>query len=332
MSRNQHFLALLPLLSVLTMAPAEIKTQANYRSLASVEEVKQSAYPKYDARAEKIDRTKIQISADLDLAAFSKKGEDFREKLLKERKDYKVDEINKESVAAQKKRIENLISGMVELEEYARSLKEKKAWDEMGEEIAQKTMAELKTTLESLLQDEIENELIVLKDESKTSAPSSVCELEEKNKILTKQVEDLLAEQKRILESMTGMSSMMVEMNQRLQQAQQPYSIPSWLMSGSLVNPQFQYPYYMASPTIIMVNNSQAPQSEMNFIGGSNPQLGQQNFDQNIQSGQYQLGPQAYPIQNNYFAPSPFPSPVMSDPNSFNFGQVGMGQFSPLTV
>ncbi len=331
MSRNQHFLALLPLLSVLTMAPAEIKPQANYRSLASVEEVKQSAYPKYDARAEKIDRSQIQISADLDLSAFSKKGEDFREKLLKERKEYKVDEVNKEAVASQKKRIEDLVIGMVELEENARTLKEKKVWTEMGEEIAQKTMAELKTTLESLLQDEIENEVIVLKDESKTKAPSSLCDLEEKNKILTKQVEDLLAEQKRILESMTGMSSMMVEMNQRLQQAQQPYSIPSWLMAGSLVNPQFQYPY-MAGPTIIMVTNSQAPQAEMNFIGGSNPHLGQQNFDQNIQSGQYQLGPQIYPIQNNYFSPAPFSSPVISDPNSFNFGQVGMGQFSPLTV
>lgn len=331
MSRNQHILALLPLLSILTMTPAEIKPQANYRSLASVEEVKQSAYPKYDARAEKIDRTQFQIAPDLDLSAFSQKGEEFREKLLKERKEFKVDETNEESVAGQKKKIEDLVTGMAELEENVRILKEKKAWDEMGEEIALKTIAELKTTLESLLQDEIENELIVLKDESKAKAPSSLCDLEEKNKILTKQVEDLLAEQKRILESMTGMSSMMVEMNQRLQQAQQPYSIPSWLMAGSLVNPQFQYPY-MAGPTIIMINNSQEPRPEMNFIGGSNPLLGQQNFEQNIQSGQFQLGQQIYPNQNNYFSPSPFSSPVMNDPNSFNFGQIGMGQFTPPTV
>jgi flagellar motor protein MotB len=331
MSRFHHLLAVLPLLSVLTMAPAELKSQANYRSLASVEEVKQSAYPKYEARAEKIDRSQIQIPSDLDLSAFSKKGDEFREKLLKERKNYKVDETNKEAVDIQKKVLEELVAGLVELEENVKILKEKKAWDEIGEEIAQKTMAELKTTLESLLQDEIENELIVLKDKSKTQASSSVCDLEEKNKILTKQVEDLLAEQKRILESMTGMSTMMVEMNQRLQQSQQPYSIPSWLMAGSLVNPQFQYPY-MATPTIIMINGAQAPQAEMNFIGGSNPQIGQQNFDQNIQSGQYQLGPQLYPTQNNYFSPSPFSSPVMNDPNAFNFGQVGMGQFILPTV
>ncbi len=297
----------------------QIESKFPSRSIAS--EVI-AAHPKYEARAAKIDRTKIEIDKDLDLTCFSERGEAFRTRLLQERKDYKVDLVEKDAVAAQKARLQGLVSSLVDLEVDMVALKEKKAWESAGEEIANTTMAELKTTLESLLQDEIENELAVLKDQIKkdeapvvvkveTKEDDKICDLEEKNKVLTKQVEDLLAQQKKIMDTMLGMSSMMVQMNQQMQMPQQQYSIPSWLMAGSLVNPQFQYPYN-SGPTIIMMG------------GGSDygPQMGQQNYQQNGQSGQFQYQQPQQQYIAPYSRPDQFVAGNFGGNNSqfFNFG------------
>ncbi|MBA2405601.1 MAG: hypothetical protein H0V66_12565 [Bdellovibrionales bacterium] len=316
-SSNHNFLAIFPLFAVLSISPMQLESKHSSRSIAS--EVVVSAHPKYEARAAKIDRTKIEIDKDLDLTCFSERGEALRTRLLQERKDYKVDVIEKDAVAAQQARLEGLVSGLVSLEVDMAALKEKKAWESqqaagepnVGEEIANKTMAELRTTLESLLQDEVENELAVLKakikkeeetpvvvkeEEKPKTSEDVICELEDKNKVLSKQVEDLLAEQKKIMETMLGMSNMMVQMNQRMQmpqQQQQQYTIPGWAMSGSLVNPYVQYPYNSA-PTIIYMNGASSQQG---------PQLGQMNYQQNLASGQFHYPYQQQPQYQQQFQP-----------------------------
>ena len=362
MKHSNHFLALLPLFTILTMSPAHLESQFADRSIASVEEgivgegeVKVSAHPKYQARAEKIDKTKIQIDPDLDLNCFSDRGDDLRKRLMEMRKDYKVDVVEKGAVEVQKIRVQGLVENLVSLEADFAALKEKKAFVEEGEKIAEGTINELKTTLESLLIDELENDFIVLKeeikqkeakekeevivkDEPKKEEPKKeeqsedekrICELEEKNKVLNEQVEKLLAEQKKILETMLGMNNMMIQMQQN-QQQQQP-QIPSWLMAGSLVNPQFQYPY-MQSPTIIMINNGTGASDQLGLIGGQ--QLGAQNYQQGLQSGQYQLQQQP-----SYFGPNPYmpdprfslPAPIMpgvfgNSPFQYNFGPTPFNQ------
>lgn len=349
MSRSSHhILALLPLFSILTMSPMQLETKAAYRSIASVTEIKEIKTPKYQARAAKIDRTKIVVDKDMDLDCFSQMGEAYRNKLLQERKDYKVDIVDKDAVAAQKKRVDDLVLGLVELEEDVKFLKAKNAWIPQGEEIAMNTMNELKITLESLLQDEIENDLAVLQDqikkdegrvvvaeepkkeEPKTEEPKKeepqsedqkkICDLEEKNKVLSKQVEDLLAEQKKIMETMLGMNNMMIQMNQRMQQPQ--YSIPSWLMAGSLVNPQLQYPY-MASPTIIMIGGQNNQLIQPDFIGGQQRQgYGQYQFPQPMPMPQ-----QYYPMQTPYSQPVPYNQGSFgTDPSMYNFGQAPTNQ------
>lgn len=280
MSRfNHHFLAMLPLFSILSMSPVQLESNLPSRSIAS--EVA-AAHPKYEARASKIDRTKIEIDKDLDLNCFSERGEALRERLMTERKEYKVDLVEKDGVAAQKARLQGLVSSLVEFEEDMKALKEKKAFEPEGEKIAEGTINELKTTLESLLIDEIENELNVLKAEHKqddeekpevvvetpkppvqTEAEKQLCELEDKNKVLTKQVEDLLAQQKTIMETMLGMNKMMIQMNQQMQQQQQ--GIPQWLLSGSMMNPQLLYPTTHGT-TIIMVGGQQS-MPQQSFIG-----------------------------------------------------------------
>jgi hypothetical protein len=338
------------------MSPMQIESHFPSRSIAS--EVVVAAYPKYESRAAKIDRTKIEIDKDLDLTCFSERDEAFRTRLLQERKDYKVDLVEKDAVAAQKARIEGLVSGLVDLEVDMAALKEKKAWEPTGEEIANKTMAELKTTLESLLKDEVENELAVLKDQIKkdeaavvvvkeepvkeetpkveTAQDDLICDLEDKNKALTKQVEDLIADQKKIMETMLGMNTMMAQMFQQMQSSQQQqqgynYSIPSWLMSGSMVNPQFQYPSY-ASPTIIMMNGY-GQQGAQDFTI-RNPQdgyqMGSQNYQQNGQSNNYQY-PQNIP---SYYQPQQFQAAqdFGTSPYSYNFGPTAFNQMPIQTI
>lgn len=352
MSRLTHsFLAILPLFSILTMSPMQLESHVASRSIASETT---SSYPKYESRAAKIDRTKIEIDKDLDLTCFSERGEAFRTRLLQERKDYKVDLVEKDAVATQKARIEGLVSGLVDLEVDMAALKEKKAWEPTGEEIANKTMAELKTTLESLLQDEVENELAVLKDQVKkdeaalvvvkeepvketpkveTAQDDTICDLEEKNKVLTKQVEDMIAEQKKIMDTMLSMNTMMAQMFQHMQSQQQQSTFPSWLMSGSLVNPQFQYPTY-ASPTIIFMNApGQQQGQDYNFINPqTGNQLGNQNYQQNAQSNNYQY-PQTAPAyyQPQYtqqFSAQDFGS----SPLSYNFGPTPFNQLPIRTI
>ena len=327
MSRS-HFIAILPLFSILTMSPIQIEAKFASRTIAS--EVI-SAHPKYEVRAAKIDRSKIEIDKDLDLACFSERGEALRTRLLQERKNYKVDLVEKDAVAGQRARVEGLIKGLVNLEVDMAALKVKKAWGPIGEEIANKTMAELKTTLESLLQDEVENELVVLKDKikkeevpvvvkdepkeeekEKTEEEQKICDLEDQNEVLSKQIKDLLDEQKKIMDSMLGMSNMMVQMNQQMQQQQ--YSIPSWLMSGPSFNPYTYGP--MSPPTIIMLNSSP--------LGPSyGPLLGQQNYQQNLQSGQYQYPQQQQPQYQSYNQPGTFGSGDLS----YNFGPGATNKF-----
>jgi hypothetical protein len=330
-SFSTSFLAVMPLFALLTMSPAQIESTHKGRSLASVEEeTVSSSFPKYEARAAQIDRTKITIDSDLDLSCFSDRGEAFRNRLLEERKNYKVDLVDKEGSKLQKGRVQSLVQSLVELEEDFKALKAKSAWTPDGEEIAKKTMSELKTTLESLLIDEVENELLVLKqeikdkevvkeepkEEPKSDQDEKICDLEEKNKVLSKQVEDLLAEQKKILETMVGMNTMMTQMHQQQQQPQQQYAVPSWLLSGSLVNPYLQYPYH-SSPTIIMMGNQ----------GG--PVMGQNAYEQGAFPGQFQYqSPYQYQPMPQTYGPQWNMEPQPYSPFSVNPGQFGQGPMS----
>ena len=85
-----------------------------------------------------------------------------------------IDLCEKEHVDAQKKRVEDLVSGLVALEEDSKYVKEKGLITAEGIEIHDKSMNELKVTLESILQDEVEHDLIVAKERLR--------ELEEKQK------------------------------------------------------------------------------------------------------------------------------------------------------
>lgn len=358
MTNSKHILAVLPLFAVLSMSPAHLEQKAISRSIASepVTEVK-SLTPKYDLRAEKVDKTKLAKNEALDMTKFSAKADEFRAKLQKERKEYMIDLCEKEHVDAQKKRVEDLVSGLVALEEDSKFVKEKGLLAAEAVENHDKSMNELKITLESILQDEVEHDLIVakerlreleekqkeqekpvVKEEPKKDEPvvvkeepkkskeeELICELEEKNKVLTKQVDDLMKEQKKIMDTMLGMNQMMVQMSQQMQQQQQQQSyIPSWMMAGALVNPLLQYPSYFPQylpQQTIVINNGQ------DHLFGQG-QMGSQTMQQGAYSPQFQMPGMYQPQQDPRFSiPDHNPGNFgMSSPFQFNFGPTPFNQ------
>jgi hypothetical protein len=344
-SSNHHFLAILPLFAILSISPMQLDSKLDSgRSIASEVIVSQ---PKYEARAAKIDRTKIVIDKDLDLNCYNDREGAFRKRLIEVKEAYKVDETQKEAVSLQKIKIDALISSLVDLEEDMKALKEKKV-----DPKADVAMRDFKIILEGLLEDEAKNEDIVAKAEAaKEEAPQvattkpevkpeaeaekpakdepkkeddALCDLQEKNLVLTKQVEELLAQQKTIMENMVSMTQMMMQIHQRSQM------LPSWMTNGSMMGQQQPQQY----PTMPNLGNGQwifIPQNSMQVASGQawepnvqtqTPQLGQGTFQQAAQGPfNYQPLPQA-PIWNNS-VPSMSYSPANfgSSPASFNFSQ-----------
>jgi hypothetical protein len=368
-STRSSLLMVVPLLTVMSLSPQKLSSSKSYRLPASDIEVqesdkKSSSFPKYDARVKKLDAKSIVVPEDMDLSCFSERGEAFRKKLMEARQKFQVELTEKDAVKAQKDLNQSLVVELKELEEAFNFLQEKKSFQEYGEKIAQGTLQELKTSLESLLIDELENDFIVLSHDTKekeklalaekekaekekeeekkevvkeekpveTSQDDKICDLQDKNLALTKQVEDLLAEQKKITESLVSMNQMMLQMQQQQQQMNQ---FPAW-MYGPLVSPQFQYPYH-SQPTVIFVGGQYQSPYGTNFNSlPNNALMGQNPYQNGLNSGDFQfnqyLAP-SYQMEQQYqpMMPNPLFAPAQSfgfGPFSYNFGQAP--QFQPI--
>jgi hypothetical protein len=323
MTQTKNTLAAVLLLGALSYSPINNeKSPTVHRGIASIIE---SSTPKYQARADKIDQSKLELKKDIDLTQFSEIAEAYRNKLLKFKSEYKITEIDSKKVEDQKQSLQGLVEGLVVIEKHVKELQDKKAWEPEGEKIALNSINELKIALEGLLQDESENDLIVLKDktlkeeeeakkkENKEEKPKDelVCELQEQNKKLTGQIEILMKQ--------------VQEMQLRLSQPVQPQHPFQWYLPP--VNPYIQYPYYQAqgSTNIFILGNSSMPQLQApSMIQGQVPQ----------EFGQFQLPQQSqfqFPgqkIWNGSYDPSGVSSgPFMSgdfnntQPGFFNFNQ-----------
>ena len=110
---NHHFLAILPLFAILSISPMQLDSKIQTRSIAS--EIVEGQ-PKYEARAAKIDRSKIVIDKDLDLNCYNDRESALRKRILEVRDGYKVTETDKEAVSHQKLKVDSLISSLVDLE------------------------------------------------------------------------------------------------------------------------------------------------------------------------------------------------------------------------
>lgn len=250
-----------PLLSILSLSPAQLQTRQVSRQLASVVEQKaESKHPRFDKIISKVDK---QIPAQgITVDKFLEKTGAMNDKLKKERESFKKNIDNKDEVALQRKGIEALISELVVLEEELKALQDKKILKDEHVIEGQKSLEEFKIVAEELLTELESNETlvakteepkkeeaVVVKEEPKKEEPKEeetkkeetkkeeVCK-DDKSKVLPSSANELYAQQNMILQQMLGVSQMMLMMLQQ----QQMYQMQQQFQLQGPVNQQaYQY-------------------------------------------------------------------------------------------
>lgn len=239
---NRHHLAIIPLLTILSASPEIIDSKINFRSIASYS-VTEESYPKLEVFRKAQKPEDIKKDQHISLSDFKAKKDALSEKLKKEREGFKKEQSDKVIVEEQKKSVNSLAIEALILEADLKDLQERKILGEEEEGLV-KADKEAKSIVESLLGDLEANQALVAKadapkveepkkdepkkeeakkeeakkEETKTEEPKKeVCESEEKNKVLTAQVEELLKQQQQIMQTMMGMAQMMVTMFQNQQ-------------------------------------------------------------------------------------------------------------------
>lgn len=302
---KRHHLAILPLLSILSMSPGVVESHFADRQIASVvEDVKEvKGHPKLEVLVSKVDPKSLIKDRNLDMDKLKAKGEALLAKVSKEREDFKKDQSDKVVVEEQRKRVEAIVIDLLLVESAVKELDEKKVITAEDKTLAEKGLLIQRDVIESLLVDLEANEVLVAKasepkveepkkedkpvvaeepkkEEPKTEEPKKeeekpvvaeepkkeepkkeeakkeVCEADEKNKVLTAQIEQLLKQQNQIMQTMMGMAQMMVSMHQ--QQQPNPY-----YANGPGMNVQNPYQYnqpFTAGNWVYMPNGFQPNQ------------------------------------------------------------------------
>jgi hypothetical protein len=259
---KHHSLALLPLLTVLSLSPSVVQNKYAQRHLASIidsETKVEEEYPLLAVAIKKVDLTDLERSDDLDAEKLKIKDQDLQVKLKNERESFLKDSSHKELVSGQRQHLEGLIKELAVIEEDGKVLKEKEGLPPEDEDLLKKNLSEHKNVLESLLKDLKANEKliaeteieepkkedtpVVVEDNEKENGPNKEETCEHDNKALSEQVAKLIEEQSKIMQSVLGLTQFMQQM---LQQQQQQQSLAMWApyLSGSLM----QYPFMYQNP------------------------------------------------------------------------------------
>lgn len=294
---KHHYLAIVPLLSLLAMSPAQFETKTISRSLASVvEQEVEKPFPRYEALAGKINRKALMPDKNLTKESFDGKVKSLKDKLALDRKEIKVEIKDKEEIALQNEKALNLVTDIILIEEDLKVIQEKKLMDEPTLKLAEERVKDFKTTLEGILTDIHNNEVLAdkpaepkkeepavvtdapkkeepavvatdpakeevattpAKEEKKEEKPSSeICALQDQNKLLTKQVEELLADQKKINESLVNITSTLAQLVQHQMNPWNNYL--SGPMPGLTYSQQYPVPQNMGGQWVYMTNPQQA--------------------------------------------------------------------------
>jgi len=92
MTQTKNTLAVLLILGAFSYSPLNSeKSPKVSRGIASVIE---SSTPRYAGRADKVDKSKLELKKDIHLTQFSEIAEAYRNKLLKIKSEYKIEEID----------------------------------------------------------------------------------------------------------------------------------------------------------------------------------------------------------------------------------------------
>ncbi len=237
--KRQH-LAILPLFSILTLSPGVMESRLAERHIASVIE-EEKGHPKLEVLVSKVDSKSLMKDKDLDNIKFNNKVLELEKKLNLEKEQFKKEQSDKIIVEEQRKKVESLVIELLLVEGGHKELLEKKLIEESESELIVKEINFKKDIIEGLLIDLEANEALVVKasepkleepkkeevkpvvaeEAKKEESKKEVCESDEKNKVLTTQIEQLMKQQNQIMQTVLGMAQMMVSMHQQ-QSLQQP--------------------------------------------------------------------------------------------------------------
>lgn len=231
----------------------------------------QVAHPRFDKLAEKVLEKKTNEDLELSVKKFKEKSLKLQEdvaKLKEEKSDKKGD------------KIEDLAIGLLLIEGSLKDLKEKKVLSEKEQKAAALLIYDAKNDLELLLMaqekpEKASEEKVAKKEvsekveEVKKEKSEVTCEANDKTSLLTKQVQDLVDNQNKIMQSMLSMTQMMM-MNMMMQQQKQqqqpvPYQYPN----------QYAYQYQQPQTAGNWVYYPQGFQPSQSNIFSSSPQLTQ---------------------------------------------------------
>jgi hypothetical protein len=243
---HRSFLAIVPLLSVLSLSPQALEKYHSSRNIASINEVA-SPTPKLDALASKIDRSNIVPDRNLTVDQFKSKSDQVHERILKSKEEFKKDQSDKTVVNKQRELIEDLVTNilLIEIAQSDSGLQEKLQEDQLN--ASKQSIKKSKDILEGLISDLQRNENLVAEaekarqaptqspsqasniaqEDKKANKPSQVCPGEEQNKVLTAQVQELVKQNDQIMKTMLGLIQVMISMNQRQMYQSSPFQIPN---------------------------------------------------------------------------------------------------------
>ncbi|GEM_PF-1376381 len=390
-SFNRHSLAILPLLSILAMSPSVMLESHTHRGIASVVEEnpveveKKEEFKKFKEYSSKVDPKTIIRNENLTIDDLKKQESDLKTKLSEVKIDDKKTDLKKEAVAEDRKAREALVIDLLFIEDGIQGLSEAEKIELSDKEALEISIVEHKTKIEELLNDlEKSEEILAQAEQPKTEVPviaeeepkkeepkkeeeeikvaveepkkeeevkKDICEADEKNALLTKQVEQLLNDQKQIMQTMLGMAQMMVSMHQQQSQGQpqqgiyqnpyvnpyqyhQPYTAGNWVYYPQGFQPQ--------QPNIFAQPQMPQPQAQ----GGFYPAQAHQQSQWNL-APQYNLQPDprytVQPITPGNFGVDAFsynlsnqspsnPMPVMGNPVANTGFSMPMGQMGSMNM
>lgn len=294
---NRHHLAFIPLLSILAMGPSTMESHFHSRSIASIEVAEDQSQieelARYKSITLKVNPKALMKTPDLSVESHKVKIDKLKRKL--EELPSKKDDLNSEDILAEKRLLEDLAvetlmveSGLNDLDSQnlikpsdrsdskeallkSKLILEKRLYElELDEKlIAQKPVQEEKpaSSLEEeksiLVVEEEGSKKEEPKEEPKKESIAPVCVHEEKNQALTKQVEQLLADQSKIMQTILGMAQMMVSMFQSQQTNQVPN--PYYANNFQFQNP-YQYNQFTAGNWVYQPSGF--PSSQQNIFSG----------------------------------------------------------------
>lgn len=333
----KHTLAFLPLLSILALSPNEIIKSNASRSIASVIE-KPESFPKLAFHSSKIDHKSLKIDESINSSLIQDHLKSLKDKIESEKKD--------------KKQPLELVSNLYILEQEVKALREKKAIDEKELALHEKSISELKKEIEPLLP-EIEKvtqsnmNISIQVVEDKKEEPKKVeepkkeekeevvtekveekkeedCELSEKYQLLSKQVDQLIQDQKNIMQNLLNITQAMVYLAQsQVQQASR-----SNFGDGNPNNVR-PYGYYSEQLQYPALSYGQMPQYAQMY-GQQYQAQSPAQFAQPMQQPSLYLQPQQMqqaqiPSGQNWVLPQD--TQLQFQPGSFGMTSSGPGQF-----